>query len=184
MTSSPDTDAEQRDALMEPAPWIARFAPMVPAGGTVLDVACGNGRHARMFRDRGHPVVVLDRDVVRVSDMAGDEDVEIVARDLESGRPWPLEGRSFAGVVVVNYLHRPLLPALVRSVASGGVLIYETFAVGNERFGRPSNPDFLLHREELLIAVRPELQVVAFEDLEEQAPRPAVKQRVVAVRPA
>lgn len=166
----------------EPSAWVARFAPMVPAGGTVLDVACGAGRHARMFRDRGHPVVVLDRDVVKVSDMAVDPEVEIVARDLESGRPWPLEGRTFAGVVVVNYLHRPLFPALVRSVAPGGVLIYETFAAGNERFGRPRNPDFLLHREELLIAVRPELQVVAFEDLEEQAPRHAVKQRVVAVR--
>lgn len=166
----------------EPSAWVARFAPMVPAAGTVLDVACGAGRHARMFRDRGHPVVVLDRDVVKVSDMAVDPEVEIVARDLENGRPWPLEGRTFAGVVVVNYLHRPLFPALVRSVAPGGVLIYETFAAGNERFGRPRNPNFLLHREELLIAVRPELQVVAFEDLEEQAPRHAVKQRVVAVR--
>lgn len=167
----------------EPSAWVARFAPMVLAGGTVLDVACGAGRHARLFRDRGHPVVALDRDVVKVTDMASDPEVEIVARDLESGRPWPLEGRSFAGVVVVNYLHRPLFPALVRSVAPGGVLIYETFAVGNERFGRPSNPDFLLHREELLIAVRPELQVIAFEDLEEHAPVQAMRQRVVAVRP-
>jgi SAM-dependent methyltransferase len=180
MTTDPTTDTETPQE--EPSAWVARFAPMVPEGGTVLDVACGAGRHARMFRDRGHPVVVLDRDVVKVSDMAADPDVEIVARDLESGRPWPLEGRTFAGVVVVNYLHRPLFPALVRSVAPGGVLIYETFAAGNERFGRPRNPDFLLHREELLISVRPELQVIAFEDLEEQAPRHAVKQRVVALR--
>lgn len=176
-------EPDQETVAQEPSAWVARFAPMVPEGGTVLDVACGSGRHARMFRDRGHPVVVLDRDVVKVSDMAADAEVEIVARDLENGRPWPLAGRTFAGVVVVNYLHRPLLPALVRSVAPGGVLIYETFAVGNERFGKPSNPDYLLHREELLIAVRPELQVVAFEDLEEQAPRHAVKQRVVAIRP-
>ena len=181
MTADPtaETDRPQQE---EPSAWVARFAPMVPAGGTVLDVACGSGRHGRMFRDRGHPVVVLDRDVVQVSDMAVDPEVEIVARDLESGRSWPLEGRTFAGVVVVNYLHRPLFPVLVRSVAPGGVLIYETFAAGNERFGRPSNPDFLLHREELLIAVRPELRVVAFEDLEEQAPRPACRQRVVAIR--
>ena len=179
-----ETAHDDNQAPLEPSPWVARFAPMVPAGGTVLDVACGAGRHGRYFRARGHPVVVLDRDVVQVSDMAVDPEVEIVARDLESGRPWPLEGRTFAGVVVVNYLHRPLFPALVRSVASGGVLIYETFATGNERFGKPSNPNFLLHREELLIAVRPELQVVAFEDLEEQVPRPACRQRVVAVRPA
>ncbi|MDF1794478.1 MAG: methyltransferase domain-containing protein [Thalassobaculaceae bacterium] len=184
MPSDPQPQPEQLDALMEPAPWVARFAPMVPTGGTVLDVACGNGRHARMFRDRGHPVVVLDHDVVRVSDMASDQEVEIVARDLENGRPWPLEGRRFAGVVVVNYLYRPLFNALVKAVEPGGVLIYETFAVGNEKYGRPSNPDYLLHREELLIAVRPELQVIAFEDLEEHAPRPAVKQRLVAVRPA
>jgi SAM-dependent methyltransferase len=165
MAADLDPAPDQTPAALEPSPWVARFAPMVPEGGTVLDVACGSGRHARMFRDRGHPVVVLDRDVVRVSDMAVDPDVEIVARDLENGRPWPLEGRTFAGVVVVNYLHRPLFPALVRSVAPGGVLIYETFAVGNERFGKPSNPNFLLHREELLIAVRP-----------------AARQRVVAVR--
>lgn len=168
---------------VDPSAWVARFAPMVPEGGTVLDVACGDGRHARMFRDRGHPVIVLDRDVSGVSDMSVDEGVEIVARDLENGRPWPLGDRVFAAVVVVNYLHRPLFDALVGAVAPGGVLIYETFAVGNERFGRPSNPNFLLHREELLIAVRPELQVVAFEDLEERVPRPAAKQRVVAVRP-
>lgn len=182
MAVAPQPQTEQLPALMEPSPWVARFAPLVPAGGTVLDVACGNGRHARMFRDRGHPVVVLDRDVVKVSDMSSDEEVEIVARDLENGRPWPLGDRTFAGVVVVNYLHRPLFNALVRAVEPGGVLIYETFAAGNERFGRPRNPDFLLHREELLISVRPELQVIAFEDLEEQAPRHAVKQRVVALR--
>lgn len=173
-----------RASLDDPLPWIVRFAPLVPAGGTVLDVACGAGRHARMFRQLGHPVVVLDRDVIHVSDMASDEGVEIVARDLESGRDWPLGDRTFAAVIVAHYLHRPLFPALVRAVAPGGVLIYETFAVGNERFGRPSNPDFLLHREELLFSVRPELQVIAFEDLEESEPRPAVKQRVVATRPA
>jgi len=184
MAVAPQVQPERLPSTMEPSPWVARFAPLVPEGGSVLDVACGDGRHGRMFRDRGHPVVVLDRDVIGVSDMASDIGVEIVARDLESGRPWPLVDRTFAGVVVVNYLHRPLFNALVAAVAPGGVLIYETFAVGNERFGKPSNPDFLLHREELLIAVRPELRVIAFEDVEEQVPRRAMKQRVVAVRPA
>jgi SAM-dependent methyltransferase len=97
-------DAPERPApqVGEPAPWVARFAPLVPEGGVVLDVACGRGRHARMFRDRGHPVVLLDRDVTAVADMSSDPNVEIVARDLESGRPWPLPDRTFAGVLVVN----------------------------------------------------------------------------------
>ncbi len=168
--------------LPPPSAWVVRHGGMIPPGGTVLDVACGAGRHGRFFRDLGHPVVMLDRDISRVADMASDEAVEIVAQDLEDGRPWPLAGRLFAGVVVVNYLHRPILPALVASVAPGGALIYDTFAVGNEAYGSPSNPDFLLHREELLIAVRPELVVMAFEDVEETEPRPAVRQRVLAVR--
>jgi SAM-dependent methyltransferase len=166
----------------EPSAWVRRFGGLIPVGGEVLDVACGAGRHGRFFHDLGHSVVMLDRDITQVTDMASFDRVEIVARDLEAGRPWPLEGRSFAGVIVVNYLHRPILDAIVRSVAPGGVLIYETFAVGQETIGRPNNPDFLLHREELLIRVRPELRVVAFEDMEETYPRPAFKQRVVAVR--
>lgn len=169
-------------ASTEPSAWVRRFGGLIPVGGEVLDVACGAGRHGRFFHDLGHSVVLLDRDITRVTDMASFDRVEIVARDLEAGRPWPLEGRTFAGVIVVNYLHRPILDTIVRSVAPGGVLIYETFAVGQETIGRPSNPDFLLHREELLIRVRPELRVVAFEDMEETHPRPAFKQRVVAVR--
>jgi hypothetical protein len=128
-------------------------------------------------------VVLLDRDITRVTDMASVDDVEIVARDIEGGRPWPLAGRQFAGVIVVNYLYRPILPALVRAVAPGGALIYDTFAVGNEVYGHPTNPDYLLRREELLIAVRPELVVMAYEDVEETEPRPAVRQRILAVRP-
>ncbi|GHD55606.1 hypothetical protein GCM10017083_34780 [Thalassobaculum fulvum] len=178
MTS--DTDR----SIPPPSKWVVKHGGMIPPGGTVLDVACGPGRHGRFFRSLGHPVVFLDRDITKVVDMASDDEVEIVARDLESGRPWPLAGRQFAGVIVVNYLYRPLLPALVASVAPGGALIYDTFAVGNEAYGHPSNPDYLLHREELLIAVRPELVVMAYEDVEETDPRPAVRQRILAVRPA
>lgn len=169
-------------ALVRPSPWVQRFADLVPAEGTVLDVACGAARHGRFFHARGHPVVLLDSDITLVTDMASLDGVEIVARDLEDGRPWPLPAQAFAGVVVVNYLHRPILPNIAASVAPGGVLIYETFAVGNEAYGRPSNPNYLLRHEELLVAVRPELRVIAFEDLEERDPRPAVKQRIVAVR--
>src|SRR3546814_104466 len=163
-----------------PSPWVVRHGGMIPPGGVVLDVACGSGRHGRFFRSLGHPVVLLDRDIMRIADMASDDGVEIVARDLEGGRPWPLPGRQFAGVIVVNYLHRPILSALVAAVAPGGALIYDTFAVGNEAYGHPSNPDFLLRREELLIAARPELVVMAYEDVEEAEPRPAVRQRVLA----
>ena len=175
---------EADHAIPEPSQWVVRHGGMIRPGGTVLDVACGSRRHGRFFRSLGNPVVLLDRDITKVTDMASVDDVEIVARDLEGGRPWPLAGRQFAGVIVVNYLYRSILPALVASVAPGGVLIYDTFAVGNEAYGRPSNPDYLLHREELLIAVRPELVVMAYEDVEETDPRPVVRQRVMAMRPA
>ncbi|MEP5764105.1 MAG: class I SAM-dependent methyltransferase [Halieaceae bacterium] len=165
----------------EPASgWVQRFQTLVPEGGQVLDLACGGGRQGRLFLSRGHPLVLLDRDVSKVADLRTSVNVEIIEADLEAGQPWPLPGRSFAAVVVSNYLHRPLFPHILASVAAGGLLIYETFAVGNEKFGRPSNPDFLLKPEELLDLTRPLMQVIAYEELEIQAPRPAKVQRVVA----
>jgi SAM-dependent methyltransferase len=163
---------------------VTRFAPQIPVGGTILDVAAGNGRHTRWLRARGHRVVAIDRDIAGLADLEGQDDVEIVTADLETGAPFPLAGRSFAGVIVTNYLHRPILPALVAAVGPGGVLIYETFARGNERFGKPSNPDFLLQPGELLEAVRGRLRVVAYEDLEVAAPKPAMIQRIAAVAPS
>jgi SAM-dependent methyltransferase len=167
--------------------WIERFAGLVPAGGTVLDLAAGGGRHARLFLDRGHPVVAVDRDTPALMRLAAARAtaapaLEVVEADLEGG-PWPLGDRRFAGVVVANYLHRPLLARLVAAVAPGGALLYETFAVGNERFGKPSNPDFLLRPGELLDAARPPLRVIAFEDVEIEVPRRAMVQRIAAVRP-
>lgn len=167
-----------------PSAWVRRFAPLVPAGGTVLDLACGGGRHLRLFLERGHPVVAVDRDLSGLADLAGRPDLETIAADLENGRPWPLGDRRFAGIVVTNYLHRPLLPAIVRAVAPGGLLIYETFAAGNERFGHPRNPDFLLRSGELLDAVSGRLEVLAYENLEVADPRPAMVQRIAARRPA
>ncbi|MBI3453752.1 MAG: class I SAM-dependent methyltransferase [Rhodospirillales bacterium] len=169
---------------LPPSPWLLRFAGLVPAGGAVLDMAAGGGRHARFFLDRGHPVVAVDRDVSGLADLAGRPGVEIVQADLETGGPWPLGARGFAGVAVANYLWRPILPAIVAAVAPGGALIYETFALGNERFGRPSNPDFLLRPGELLDAVRGRLRVVAYEDVEIGEPRPALVQRIAALAPA
>lgn len=160
--------------------WVARFAPLVPKTAPVLDLACGSGRHLRHFQRRGHAVTGVDIDPRGVSDLAGTAEVEIVAADIEAG-PWPFAGRRFAGIVVTNYLYRPLLPVLVAALAPGGVLIYETFAQGHQRFGRPSTPAFLLRSGELLDAVRGRLQVVAFEHGEVASPRAAVVQRLCAI---
>lgn len=165
-----------------PSPWIVRFADAVPAGGEVLDLACGGGRHGRLFLERGHRVVALDRDLSGLGDWAAHPGIEPVEADLEDGSAFPLSGRRFAAVVVTNYLYRPLLPALVAAVAPGGLLLYETFARGNERFGRPSNPDFLLGPGELLDAVDGNLRVLAYEDLVVQKPKPAAVQRIAARR--
>ena len=168
--------------LQTPSAWVLRWAEGIPAGGRVLDVACGNGRHARFLASRGHPVEAVDRDPAKFSQLAGIPGINPRTADLESG-PWPYADRRFAGIVVVNYLHRPLFPRLLEALAPGGVLIYETFAAGNERYGRPSNPAFLLKPGELLEVVRGRLRVIAYEDLEVSDPRPAAVQRICAVHP-
>jgi SAM-dependent methyltransferase len=164
------------------SPWVVRFASLIPRTGPVLDVASGTGRHARWLLDRGHDVVAIDRDVSGLDDIREYDQLEVVEVDLENGEPFPLGERRFAGVIVTNYLYRPILDQLVSEVASSGVLICETFAVGNDRFGRPRQPQFLLRPGELLDVVRGELRVVAFEDLVVDYPRPASVQRIAAVR--
>jgi SAM-dependent methyltransferase len=166
--------------LTEPSPWVKRFAVLVASGGNVLDVACGGGRHARHFAVRGHPVEAVDRDAQALAGLAGAPNIVTRCADLEGG-PWPYAGRRFAGIVVTNYLHRPLLPLLAAALEPGGALIYETFMLGNEKFGRPSNPDFLLKPGELLEFCRGRLYVVAFEQGEVSEPKPAVVQRLCAV---
>ncbi|RQR59100.1 SAM-dependent methyltransferase [Burkholderia sp. Bp9125] len=170
--------------LAEPSRWVAGWARLVPAGGTVLDVAAGGGRHARWFASRGHPVVALEHDPAALAALRAIPGVDARDADLE-GAPWPLPaGAQFAAVVVTNYLHRPLWPHLLDALAPGGVLIYETFAQGNETVGKPSNPAFLLAQGELLEAVRGRLRVVAYEDGFIAAPRAAFIQRICAVRDA
>lgn len=160
-----------------PSPWIVRWSHLVPAGGTVLDLACGRGRHLRWFAGRGHAVTGVDRDD---DALAGAARVgETLTADIENG-PWPLGGRRFDAVVVTNYLWRPLFPRILESVAPGGVLLYETFAQGNETVGKPSRPDFLLAPGELLRACDG-LRVVAFEDGFLDTP-PRFLQRIAAVR--
>jgi len=163
--------------------WIARFAPLIASGGTVLDLAAGHGRHTRFLLARGHRVIAADIDVSDLRDLEQHTRCEIIEADLETGK-WPFIGRAFDGIVVTNYLHRPHFSRLVDSLAVDGVLLVETFAAGNERFGRPRNPDFLLQPGELLQAFAGELQVVAYEHGLELAPRPAVRQRLCAVREA
>jgi SAM-dependent methyltransferase len=160
-----------------PSAWVQRWSHLVPAGGAVLDVACGHGRHMRWFSEHRHPVTGVDRSAEAIEAVANVG--EAVLADIENG-PWPFAARQFAGVVVTNYLWRPLLPAIVASVAPGGVLVYETFAAGNETVGKPSRSDFLLQPGELL-QVCAGLRVVAFEDGFSPAPDRFV-QRIAAVR--
>jgi len=155
-----------------PSEWVVRWAPQVKRG-PVLDVASGAGRHARFFAQRGLEVVAVDREPQNIPG------VEFVQADLENGTPWPFARQRFGAVVVTNYLHRPLFDAIVDSLGEGGVLIYETFMIGNERFGRPSNPDFLLRPGELREAFA-SLTVLAFEEGEVARPKPAMTQRICA----
>lgn len=161
-----------------PSAWVRRFLPLIAPGGRVLDLAAGGGRHTRLLLDRGFTVCAIDRDIAALLPLAGPR-CQLRQIDLESGAAWPLD-QGYDGIVVTNYLHRPLLPAIGRALAPGGTLIYETFAVGNERFGHPRNPDFLLRPGELLEAFAG-LTIVAFEQGEVSAPRPAVMQRLAAI---
>lgn len=154
-----------------PSPWVRRWSELVTRG-PVLDVACGGGRHARLFLERGLPVVAVDREPQTLPGAT------FVQADLE-GAPWPFAGQRFAAIVVTNYLHRPLFPQLAASLEEGGVLIYETFMAGNERFGRPSNPAYLLEPAELLAAFAA-LTPIAFEQGCIERPKPAMVQRLCA----
>lgn len=155
-----------------PSDWLLRWAHLLPAGGTVLDLACGGGRHTRWLAARGFAVTALDRDAEAVAPLRGL--AEGVVADIE-GDPWPLAGRRFDAVLVTNYLWRPLWPALGAALAPGGWLFYETFAAGHERLGRPSRPDFLLQPGELLrVSHDLGLAVVAYE-----AGRLATPERIV-----
>jgi SAM-dependent methyltransferase len=172
--------AHQNDSNEAPSPWVCRFSPLIRSGGDVLDLACGSGRHARWLAGRGWQVEAVDRDEAALAGLRDVPGISTHVADLEQGL-WPYAKRRFDGIVISRYLHRPLLPLLAVSLNEGGVLIYETFMQGHERYGRPQNPDFLLRPDELLQAFSPSLTVIAFEQGEEQSPRPAVMQRICAV---
>ena len=164
--------------------WVRRWSHLLPAGASVLDVACGRGRHTRWFHALGHSVTALDRSAEALAAIGlPPEHFEPVLADIE-GSPWPLDGRQFDAIVVTNYLWRPLFQTLLAGIAPGGVLIYETFAAGNETVGKPSRPDFLLQPGELLQLCQ-SLRTVAYEDGFETALAGTTArfvQRIAAVR--
>lgn len=172
---------------LAPSPWVQRWTRTLPAGARVLDLACGSGRHLRWLTAQGQRLTGVDRDAAALEALRAElPSSELIAADIESG-PWPLAGRAFDAVVVTNYLWRPLLPTVLASVAPGGLLVYETFALGNQTVGKPSNPDFLLRPGELLDAVRTfetgDWRVLGYEDGTLEAPLRFV-QRIAAVREA
>ena len=176
MTSAQWPDAHGPDA---PSAWLLRHAALLAGRRTALDVAAGGGRHVRWLQSQGLHVTAVDRDPAAVASWP--PECESLGADVERDG-WPFDGRRFDVVVVVHYLWRPLLRAIVDAVAPGGVLVYETFAVGQETIGRPSNPDFLLRHGELLDAAHG-LHVHAYEDgLLDDPPR--FVQRIAASRRA
>jgi len=156
-----------------------QWAGLVAPDATVLDLAAGRGRHSILFAERGHKVTAVDRDVTGLPDH---RKIECLQANLEDGSPWPLGERRFGAVVVTNYLHRPLMRQLLEAVAPSGVLLYQTFMDGNERFGRPSNPDHLLRDGELLELVRGRFSVIAYEARLISEPAMAMVQRIAARR--
>ncbi|MBL8628698.1 MAG: class I SAM-dependent methyltransferase [Rhodospirillaceae bacterium] len=169
------------DPHIAPSHWVLRFAALIEPGGIVLDVAAGHGRHTRALKTLGFGIVAADIDVSGLEDLKKDAAIQVVAADLETGA-WPFAGRSFDAIVVTNYLHRAHFPHYVAALNPNGVLIIETFGEGNEHLGRPRNPDFLLKPGELLNAFSTDLHVIAYEHGVEEEPRPAVRQRICAVK--
>lgn len=169
-------------AMIPPSPWVEAHVRHLPAGRTVLDLACGSGRHSRFLAAAGWPVLAVDRDVEALQGLQGIAGITTACLDLE-GDTWPLHGRQFAGIVVTNYLWRPFLPALLAMLEPDGVLIYETFMDGNAAYGKPSNPDFLLRAGELrAIAAAAGLRELDFVEGYVERPKPAMRQAICAIR--
>jgi SAM-dependent methyltransferase len=172
---------ENKRTTSQPSPWVERHAGLIRPDGEVLDLACGNGRHARYLASLHKRVTAVDIDVSGAAALADQDRIEVIAADLEQDA-WPLAKREFDGVVVVNYLYRPHFPLLIHALRDGGVLIFDTFARGHEKFGRPRNPAFLLEPGELLAAFSPSLSVIAYDYGEVSEPERAVRQRLCAIK--
>ncbi len=181
--STMSTDTLRKHGPSNPSNWVRRFLGGISPGGSVLDVACGGGRHMRLALDMGYTVTGIDRDLSQVEDLAERGDVGLIEADLETGRAFPLKDMRYDGVIVTNYLHRPILADIIGCVAAHGVLIYETFGLGHERHGKPSNPKFLARPNELIAAVLPSLVVVAYEHGQRQGTHPKIVARIAACGP-
>lgn len=179
--TSPSEQSPPENLFPDISPWLRHHAGRLAPGSTVLDVACGAGRHTRYLAALGHRVTAVDIDLSAVTDLCNDDRVELVECDLENS-PWPFAAGRFGGIVVTNYLFRPLFPQLITGLSTGGVLIYDTFAAGNERYGRPRNPAFLLQPGELLDAFAGDLRIIAYDHGRLGGPKPAVRQRLCAQR--
>jgi SAM-dependent methyltransferase len=173
----------------DPSPWIARYAPLVRNAASLLDVACGHGRHAKFFASRGVRVVAVDRDESAIASLNGIQNIATELRDLEgasrSADAWPYAHETFDAIVVCNYLWRPTFDRTLDSIKPGGVLLYETFMDGNERYGKPSRHEFLLRSNELLERTRNQFRTIAFEegDVFDDTGRPiACAQRICSIK--
>ena len=166
-----------------PSNWVQRFLPGIKLGGEILDVACGGGRHLRYALEQGYRVTGIDRDLSQLEDIATRGDVGLIEADLETGHAFPLKEMRYDGVIITNYLWRPILGDIIGCVSDDGVLIYETFALGHERHGKPSSPNFLLKNNELLEAILPCLTVIAYEHGVRGKEYPKIVQRIAACGP-
>ena len=160
--------------------WVRRYYSQIPKNGLILDLAGGTGRHARFLSKKGFKLVLVDNQIAKARDLQNVEGVKLIEYDLEDGNPLPFPAGSFQGIVVTNYLYRPIFPKLFCLLDDGGVLIYETFAIGHEKYGRPTNPDYLLKSGELINLVSPQMRVIAYEERLIARPAKAYVQRIVA----
>ena len=160
--------------------WVRRYYRQFPKNGFILDLAGGTGRHARFLSQKGFKLLLVDNQISKAKDLQNVEGIKLVEYDLEAGNSLPFPASSFQGIVVTNYLYRPIFPQLLCLLDVGGILIYETFAVGHEKYGRPKNPNYLLNSGELINLVSPQMRVIAYEERLITRPTKAYVQRIVA----